>query len=85
MNMTKLPPVKIDWTINMSVVISLLMFIASAVGAWYNLRDRVAVNEAVMNTKFVQIDASISRVEKNTDEIKGDLRDLRNATLKVAK
>jgi hypothetical protein len=82
--MTK-PIIKIDWTINLSVVISLALFIASAVGAWYNLRERVSNNEVQMIERFHQYDASISRIEKNTDDIKGDLRDLRNKTLTTGK
>lgn len=82
--MTK-PQIKMDWTINITSLMTAILFVLSCATAWYNLKQEVAVNKAVSDVKFTQIDTSIVEVKteivKNTSEIKGDIKDLRSEVL----
>jgi hypothetical protein len=77
--MTK-PNIKVDWTINVSTLGAALVFALGCIGSWYNLKQDVAVNKAIADTKFSQIDASIGEIKnevvRSTEEIRRDLRDI---------
>jgi hypothetical protein len=71
-------PIKIDWTLNVTHLVTVIAFVFTAVGAWYNLKQEVAVNKATTEQKLIQVEGNISEIKKSTDEIKGDLRTLRD-------
>ncbi len=84
-----LPNIKLDWTINLSSLVSTLSFLGMCVMGWYNLKQEVAVNKATSDVKFSQIDSSFADVKaeivSNTLDIKSDIRDLRADLRSTAK
>ena len=81
-----LPKVQLDWTINVSSLAGLILFILSAVGGWYNLKAEVALNKATTEIRLNQLDSGLTEVKteflRNTNEIKGDLKELRNDVIR---
>lgn len=84
--MTKLPPIKMDWSVNLSHLGSMILFIFACVGGYYDLKSEVARNKDTSELRFAQIEkglATQSEVDKAQDmttraamsDLKDNLRD----------
>ena len=67
------PQIKIDWTINPTVVLSAIIFLFSAIGSWYNLREEVHVLKAASETHFIALDTAVSDVKKDIGYLRAEV------------
>lgn len=74
--MTK-PNITFDWTINISSLISVILFAFTALGAWYSLKEEVAVNKATSDLQFSTIVITTSEIKLDIKELKNDVKTLR--------
>ena len=58
-------PIKIDWTINPTVILTAIIFLFGCVGSWYNLREEVHILKATTEQHLVILDESIADVKKD--------------------
>jgi hypothetical protein len=70
----KMPPIKVDWTINPSVIGAALLFAFSALASWYNLKEEVHILKATTEQKFVQVDSTMSEIKTEVKDLRSDLK-----------
>lgn len=50
------PQIHLDWTINISNIISILLGIFMLIGGYYNLKSEIAINQSTNEAKFQLVD-----------------------------
>ena len=69
--MTRFPGIKMDWSINISNLIALIVFILSAIGAWYDVKTDIRVNRESADMRFRTVEAFITE-QKRTDQLQDE-------------
>jgi hypothetical protein len=70
--MTKvLGNIKMDWSINISNLIALVVFILSAIGAWYDVKTDVRINRESAEMRFRTVESFITE-QKRTDQLQDE-------------
>lgn len=73
-----MPPIKFDWTVSVSNLLTVAFFVVSMATAWFSLKEDVQV----LNTKQTATELIVKEVKEiqreNKVELKQDLRDLRD-------
>ena len=72
-----------DPTINLGHVISLGAFLISGGIAYFDLRERVAINEQHVRTLEVETVAEKGRIRDSLSELKSDMREVRRGMDKL--
>ena len=77
-----LPNLKLDWTINISQIGSILVFLATAMGGYYDLKSDVRRNQDIANERFLQVERSLTG-QQALDKAQDDRVAASNADLKT--
>ena len=87
--MIKMPKISWDFSINLGHILSIVAFVLSAIGVWYNVQARLDKTEyriEILERQQLEQDATRDRINKeirdsireSNGDVKQEIRDLRN-------